>query len=32
MPFDVPDGWVWVKLGDIAFLKAGSFVGGAKSR
>ncbi|MDR1517125.1 MAG: restriction endonuclease subunit S, partial [Dysgonamonadaceae bacterium] len=26
MPFDVPDGWVWVKLGDIAFLKAGSFV------
>ena len=26
VPFSVPEGWVWVKLEDIAFLKAGFFV------
>ena len=25
MPFEVPDGWVWCKLGDLAFYKKGPF-------
>ena len=26
VPFKVPEGWVWCKLGDIAYMKAGYFV------
>ena len=26
LPFEVPGSWVWCRLGEIAFLKAGSFV------
>ena len=25
VPFDVPEGWVWCKLGDLAFYKKGPF-------
>ena len=26
LPFEVPESWVWCRLGEIAFLKAGCFV------